>query len=99
MCAVSMKQNGDWEISSQNARKHRSRQRLHFQIANDTLSTKKRDSINSDFDAVKVDFKRMKINDSEDADAGNDAFDRDALSEIEAVTLTCRRGECCNPFT
>ena len=34
-----------------------------------------------------MDFKRMKIDDSEDDDAEGDAFVRDGLSEIEAATL------------
>ena len=59
-----------------------------LRIANDTSSSKKRDLIDSDFDAIEMDFKRMKIDDSKDADAGDDAFDRDGLSEIEAATLT-----------
>ena len=58
-----------------------------LRFANDTPSSTKRDSIDSDFDAIKMDFKKMKIDDSKDVDAGDDAFDRDGLSELEAATL------------
>ena len=59
-----------------------------LRIASDTPSSKKRDSIDSDFDAFEMDFKRMKIDDSEDVDAGDDHGDCDGLSEVEAATLT-----------